>query len=397
MERGSDLSSLRKFNVKNKTDRLRSVMLGTFFMPEAFTGIKNPRIREPLMQVADEINRDLEHFESVLKREGCKVVRTVQPSSDITSYGTNINTWAPRNCHVVIGGQLVQLQNNASVTDALVEYSNDILDLESSNDAFFDSSMAAAKSNYNADRDTWYSRKKYEVLEGSDWPTYHDYVTGNYEVEEPIKLEMQSFADDMMYWTNELGPINGPNVMCLDDKIVVDANEYCDYAGWLARSIDDPRTVVQITTRAGHTDGAFMILGNNTIIGINNIIDYQATFPGYHVIGVPEIAYQNHIHEFNLMKSKVNGKWWIPGEEYNQDLIDFVEQVLSVWVGRAEESVFDVNVLPLDNKTVFVSRDDANIREQLKMRGIDSIVIPWRHRFFIDNGLHCITLDLERE
>ena len=366
-------------------------------MPEAFSGIKNPRIREPLMRVADEINRDLEYFETVLKKEGCKVVRTLPPSSDIVGYRPNINTWAPRNCHVVIGDKLVQLQNNPNVTNALTEYSNDILDLESSNDALFDSSMAAARNNYNAANDTWYSARKYEILAGSSWPRYQDYVSGNYEVEEDIRKEIESFAQTMIYWTNELGPLPGPNVMCFNDKIVVDSNEYCDYASWLSNNINDPRPVTQITTRAGHTDGAFMILGNDTIIGISDIINYQSAFPGYHVIGVPEVAYQNHIHEFKVMKSKVNGKWWIPGEEYNDDLIGFVEQVLSVWVGRAEESVFDVNVLPLDNKTVFVSRDDAIIREKLKLRGIDSIVIPWRHRFFLDNGLHCITLDLERE
>lgn len=366
-------------------------------MPEAFSGIKNPRIRDPLMRVADEINQDLEYFQKVLQQEGCNVVRPEQPSSSLDGFDNNINTWSVRNCHVVIGNKLIQLERNKHVIHALSGYENDIIDLSQDNNSFFNHSMAAAQVNHDPLKDVWYSEQRYDMVAGSSWPSYLDYVSGHYTVEPYIQDEIASFAESLVYYTNELGPLPGPNVMQLVDRIIVDANEYCDYAGWLAQHVSDSRPVHQITTRAGHTDGAFMILGNKTILGISNLIDYQSIFPGYHVIGLPETAYQNHIHDFQIMRSKVNGKWWIPGEEYNDDLIEFVEQVLSVWVGRAEESVFDVNVLPLDEKTVFVSRDDANMRSELRLRGIDSIVIPWRHRFFIDNGLHCITLDLERE
>ena len=33
----------------------------------------------------------------------------------------------------------------------------------------------------------------------------------------------------------------------------------------------------------------------------------------------------------------------------------------------------------------------------LKKHNMEPVHIPWRHRYFWDGGLHCITLDLERE
>ena len=39
---------------------------------------------------------------------------------------------------------------------------------------------------------------------------------------------------------------------------------------------------------------------------------------------------------------------------------------------------------------------NPQVIEFLKKHKIDYIHIPWRHRYFWDGGLHCITLDLKR-
>jgi hypothetical protein len=139
-----------------------------------------------------------------------------------------------------------------------------------------------------------------------------------------------------------------------------------------------------------------VILGQRTILGIDPLIDYARYFPGYHVIGVPPESYQNHLDDFLLMKQQVDGRWWVPGEEHNQPFINFVEQYLHDWTGHVHETVFDVNVLALNPETVCVSNHNPDIFAKLQQRGIDPIVVPWRHRFFVDCGLHCLTLDLHR-
>ena len=52
------------------------------------------------------------------------------------------------------------------------------------------------------------------------------------------------------------------------------------------------------------------------------------------------------------MKHFNEGKWYPAGEEDNTEFPHFVETWLQDWVGYVEESVFDVNVLMLDEQSL---------------------------------------------
>ena len=62
------------YNIWNKWGKLNTVLLGDFYKPNFFHDIKNNRIRSALTQIAEEIQEDLENFESVLKEFGCVYV-----------------------------------------------------------------------------------------------------------------------------------------------------------------------------------------------------------------------------------------------------------------------------------------------------------------------------------
>ena len=64
---------------------------------------------------------------------------------------------------------------------------------------------------------------------------------------------------------------------------------------------------------------------------------------------------------------------------------------------KFEETVFDVNVLVLDEHHVCVNNMNPIVIDFLKKHNMEPVHVPWRHRFFWDGGLHCITLDLYRE
>jgi N-dimethylarginine dimethylaminohydrolase len=70
---------------------------------------------------------------------------------------------------------------------------------------------------------------------------------------------------------------------------------------------------------------------------------------------------------------------------------------LSEWVGYAKETIFDVNVLSLDENHVIVSNYNKEVFNFFKKHKIEPIICSWRHRYFWDGGIHCITVDLERE
>jgi len=390
------MNSYQKFNTWG---RLRSVMLGTYFTPEFFGTITDARIREPLMQMAHDINEDLETFHRVLKDFGCDVIRPVMQTQSFDVENVYQPTLQVRNTHCVVGKTMYQLNQDFHhpVDPVLRDYCNNVVDLFDHNEKFYDASMTAAKQNYNSTKDLWYSNSKYTELAGADWPKYEDFVQGRRTKKPAINTEIASFRRVLEYETKEMAALQGPNVINLPDRILVDANEYCNYAVWLKEHIDDHRPVYQFTTKAGHVDGCFVVIGPNTILGIDPLIDYNYYFPGFEVIKVSEESYQHYIDEFNQMKSKVDGRWWLPGEEQNNPLINFVEVYLKDWTGYVAESVFDVNVLVLDQHTVCVSNITPEIAQSFKQRGIEYVVVPWRHRFFVDGGLHCITLDLYRD
>jgi hypothetical protein len=384
----------QKFNTYGK---LRTVMLGSFFYPEYFSKIKNSKIREPLMRIAQEINEDLDYFSNVLTNFGVTVIRAPQPSDYFNQDDPYIAPLQVRNHYSVIGDTIFQFNEDYSlgISSILTEYCPNVVNLVDANNIFYTQSMQQAQKNSNGKR--WFSKSKYQQLAGSAWPNYNDYIAGIRSPDLEIAAEMQSFASSLEYNVNDMGPLPGPNIINTEHTIYVDNNEYCDYATWLSNYLNDPRPIKQFTSGAAHTDGCFAVLGNRVILGIDPLIDYEKYFPDYKIIRVPRNLYQDHIEEFFVMKQKVNGRWWLAGEEHNNEFIGYVENHLKSWTGYISESVFDVNVLALDANTICVSNVSKDISQQLKSHDIECIVVPWRHRFFVDGGLHCITLDLYRD
>ena len=123
--------------------------------------------------------------------------------------------------------------------------------------------------------------------------------------------------------------------------------------------------------------------------------NYKDLYPDWEVVTVENGWKQ--VRPFLQMKDKNRGKWWIKGEEDNQDLIDYIDTWLGHWVMYAEESVFDVNVLPLDEQNCIVNGYNEKIFAAFERHGITPHIVNFRHRFFWDGGLHCITSDIHRE
>jgi len=97
------------------------------------------------------------------------------------------------------------------------------------------------------------------------------------------------------------------------------------------------------------------------------------------------------------MKNKNRGRWWVAGEEDNDDLIEFIDSWMDHWVTYVEESVFDTNMLVLDENNVIVNGYNEKVMKAFERHNITPHIINFRHRYFWDGGLHCITSDIVRE
>ncbi len=153
---------------------------------------------------------------------------------------------------------------------------------------------------------------------------------------------------------------------------------------------------VHLSHRGYHSDGVFCVVRPGCIVSLYDIQDYKKEFPGWDVLYVPDQSWEK-VSPFLKIKKKVGGRWWLKDEEHNEQLIEFVNTWLNEWVGYVEETVFDVNMLSIDQNTILCNNYNKDVFAHFKKHKVEPIVFNFRHRYFWDGGIHCITQDLYRE
>lgn len=321
---------------------LKAVMLGRCYPAEFYQRIRNDRIRSALQRIAEETEEDLENFQSVLRSFGCEVTRPhLSKSDDIMNFIDDQgrvagNQGVPRAPLQVRDSQLV-------VGERMV-----IVNLD----------------------------------HGGILKSLMDYN----------RMDM----DIMPMMGNENTFIAAPSITIVGRDIYADQLD-----GDLSPEQEEVITKhhpfrINRLRIGGHSDGCFHTLKPGALISLTNIQTYEDTFPGWDVCFLEHQGW-SRMEGFLRMKNRVRGRWWVPGEESNDEFTDFVETWLNDWVGYCEETVFDVNVLMLDDRHVCVNNHNEAAFGFFRKHGIEPIIVPWRHRYFWDGGLHCITLDLYRE
>jgi len=145
-----------------------------------------------------------------------------------------------------------------------------------------------------------------------------------------------------------------------------------------------------------HHDGAYCVVKPGAIVSLYDVQNYKKLFPNWDILYLPDQSWSK-VSPFLKIKDKVGGKWWLKGEEDNDQLINFVNTWLDDWVGYVEETVFDVNMLSIDKDTIICNNYNKEVFDFFKKHKVEPIIFNFRHRYFWDGGVHCITQDLYRE
>lgn len=375
-----------QYNVWCKWHPLKTVILGDCYPIEFYQGIKNDKIKSALMKITEDTLEDLSYYEQILKQFGCNVLRpSIDKNIRIENFIENsvIKGGVPRaplqarDFQFVLGNKIYIAGDDANgeFTSLLKNYNQkDIDDYKS----------------IENDPDYIMSRDHYNFVAGESWPLYDDYVNKNFKnTSFEIVEEIKSFG-----WKFITPP---PSNTLVGKDLYID-----DAYGGTSKSVinryrqSHPYLRINQLNIGGHSDGCFHTLKNGAILSLRNIQAYEKTFPNWDVCYLPNQSW-DLVRPFLDFKFKVGGKWWVPGEEENDEFTTFVETWLQDWVGYCEESVFDVNVLMLDENHVCVNNYNETAFAFFKKHKIEPIIVPWRHRYFWDGGLHCITLDLYRE
>lgn len=145
---------------------------------------------------------------------------------------------------------------------------------------------------------------------------------------------------------------------------------------------------VHVTHTGDHNDGIFCPVSPGNIFSTHYCTNYEKSFPGWKIF---------YLH--NTTKGRqhngYNGNWWVPGKNY-QIYNDTITKYAQSWVGNSQETVFEVNMLVVDEKNIFCIVEDDRACRQLESMGMTVHVVDFRCRGFWDGGLHCLTTDIER-
>jgi hypothetical protein len=195
----------------------------------------------------------------------------------------------------------------------------------------------------------------------------------------------------------DLDFINGCFVSRIGDDLYFATQTYYDNKQAILEQVNElfPDTRNHVVNSGGHGDAVYCPVTPGLIISLNDVPTYADTFPGWEVVFLPPSNYA-HMREFEFSMKRNKGRWFMPGFEQDNNLIKMVDHYFDEWVGQVSETVFDVNILIVDHKNIVVSTHNDQVEQACARHGITVHVSPFRHKYFWDCGVHCVTNDLNR-
>lgn len=195
----------------------------------------------------------------------------------------------------------------------------------------------------------------------------------------------------------DLDFVNGCFVSRIGRDLYFATQTYHDDRTSILKQVDHlfPTTRNHVVNAGGHGDAVYCPVAPGLIISLNDVPTYADTFPGWEVIYLPPSNYA-HMREFEFSMKRNKGRWFMPGFESDSNLQHMVDHYFDEWVGQVSETVFDVNILIVDPKNIVVSTHNDVVEQACARYGITVHVAPFRHKYFWDCGIHCVTNDIHR-
>jgi hypothetical protein len=212
----------------------------------------------------------------------------------------------------------------------------------------------------------------------------------------PVFDDIRANGTEIVY--TDLDFINGCFVSRIGHNLFFATQTYHDDKQAILDKVNDlfPHSVNRVVNSGGHGDAVYCPVAPGLIISLNDVPTYAETFPGWEVVYLPPSNYA-HMREFEFSMKRNKGRWFMPGFEKDQNLINMVDHYFDEWVGQVSETVFDVNILIVDPKNIVVSAHNDQVESACARHGIEVHVVPFRHKYFWDCGMHCITNDIHRQ
>jgi hypothetical protein len=366
------------YSVYQHWDPLRVCIVGRSYPPEFYSWIQIPHVRSLFEKIAIETEEDYQSIIKKLYEFNVEVLRPTLPSSNISFFHGKYLAppMTPRDYMIMIGETM---------------YGGYQLDFT----------------------------KFYNSIKDQSWTrcdTFTEFLTLPSWIKDECNnvhglgqlVEFYSSYDDIFDYIKQQGNVvkfshgisqsPGAFITRIGKDLYFGTDDYNQDQRLYQQKIDRLFTTTRnhIVNTGGHADGTYCPVCPGLIISLHDVPTYKDTFPDWEVVYLPNTSWAQ-VDPFLDLKSKNHGRWWIPGFEYDDDVVNVVETWLGHWTGFVEETVFDVNMLIIDPKNVMVFNYNKQVFDALERYGITAHVVPFRHRYFWDGGIHCVTSDLHRE
>lgn len=362
-----------KLKTHSGFQKLKKCVVGISYPPEFYSWITNARLRNLFEKIAEETEEDFQGLIKTLESFNVEVIRpTTLTSLDISiPEGYRIPgplSMTPRDSLCMIGDTLYEFSLKHHLKKA-------------------SGGRGIQFSNFFPNDDTRQDQLSFFVDAG-----YH------MDLFKPVIEYVQKFNNNVVTEKQipEISSLQPNGIIRVGKDLYIGTDDSLNPAEFTTIQNEFKDYRIKPVSSEGHIDGCLCPVKPGLLLSITDMEPYDDTFPGWEVCYLTGQGF-DAVEGWSHLKMKNKGKWWIPGYENDNELIHFVETWLHDWVGYVEESVFDVNCLVIDESNILVSNYNKKAFDAFERHGVTPHIVQWRHRYFWDGGLHCITLDLDRE
>lgn len=376
------------YNVYQHWDPLQSCIVGKTYPPEFYQWITDTKVRQKFELLAEETEQDYQNLITLLQTKfGVQIFRPEFPE-DINDLYIN-GKWvqpptAPRDYFLMIHDKFwVPTVPNASHAWSM----------------FFRQNKQSWWNDYIRPGDFFNDLPEFALDIKNKFKDFM--LMDQLHLDAKLKFYQHVF-DHVQNQGNkiqhtELDFINGCFVSRIGHDLFFATQTYHDNKKQILDTVNQlfPTTRNRVVNSGGHGDAVYCPVTPGLIISLNDVPTYQDTFPDWEVVYLPPSNYA-HMREFEQSMKRNKGRWFMPGFEHNYKLVEYVDHYFDSWVGQVSETVFDVNILIVDPKNIIVSAHNDLVENACARYGITVHVSPFRHKYFWDCGMHCVTNDLHR-
>jgi hypothetical protein len=377
------------YSVYQHWDPLEVCIVGKTYPPEFYHWIKNSKTRDRFEKLAQETEEDCQNLIKLLTDQfGVRVYRPEFPEdlSDLYVKGKWVQPpIAPRDYFLMIHDRFwVPKIPNASHAWSV----------------FYRQNKPPHCPDYVRPGDFYEAWPEYTQETKDKFSKFCDidqiHLDNKLKFYDHIFQDIRANGNEIVY--TDLDFINGCFVSRIGENLFFATQTYHDNKQAILDQVNRlfPGTVNRVVNSGGHGDSVYCPVTPGLIISLNDIPTYSDTFPDWEVVYLPPSDYA-HVRKFETSMRRNKGRWFIPGFEQDSNLQNIVDHYFDEWVGQVSETVFDVNILIVDPKNIVVSSHNDQVEKACARHGIEVHVSPFRHRYFWDCGIHCVTNDLSRQ